>query len=332
MSVFLDKIKALLGLDTLAPQDTNVTDELKGAGVAFGSMIQAVGKSVADTQAKMDETSGRIASAMASTKVDVVRAVVTTYNDDGTINDVDVNIGQTSALALALPPALAYSKVRIEGKFFASEFSQAGESNVNVTVSNAKVNVGLSPFSFAGSNASGSVTNTSRSTETGSSSDTAVGMMSMTAQVLPKTVQRIPDAPLVFRGPRISAVESGGALGPLEIGTGEARQFIRLQAFDLVYDKAGAAGGARTPIANKLLAIDCGDLEWFIPADPIPAGATTVAGMARTGGSGQSPATDTAGRLRIVAMRVVKDNTAPAENFTLSASIGVVRQQLPFRL
>ena len=332
MSVLTNLVRAILGLrDGPTPQEANVTDELKGAGVAFGAMIEAVGKSVAETQAKMDETSGKIASAMATTKVDVVRAVVTTYNDDGTISSVDVKVGETSALALALPPALVYAKVRLEGKFFASEFSQAGESNVSVNISSAKFNVshGLGAF---GNSASASTVGTSANTQTASTSDSAVGMMSMTALVLPKTVQRIPDAPLVFVGPRITIVENGNALAPLETGTAEAKQFIRLQKFELTYDKAGSGGGARTAIAGKQLAIDMGDLEWFIPASPLPAGATIITALAKTGTTGQSPTTDSTGKIEIMAFRTVKDNTQPAENFVLSASIGLVRQQLPFRL
>lgn len=334
MSTFLNSIRtALFGapINQLTTQTADVTDELKGAGIAFGTLIEAVGRSVATTQAEMDATSGKIASQMAKTKIDVVRAVVTRYGDDGNILNVTVNTGETSALSLALPPALAYSRVRLEGQFFAQEFSQASQSVVNVNISNVGFNARGGRGGF-GAGFDASTTNVTANTTEGSTSDLAVGRMVMTAQVRPKTVRRIPDPPLVLRGPRITLTQLGSAVPQLSIGTIDAQQFVRVAQFDVLLDKPGPLATDPRVGLGKPLAIDAGALEWLVPKASLPT-VTSTTTLQDLANPSQTATTDSnSGQMRILVYRTVSDVAAPAENFVLTVSLGLIRQQLGYRL
>ena len=55
----------LPSLATVLAADANVSDELRGAGIAFGTLVERTGAAVAATQLQLDTSSAATASALA---------------------------------------------------------------------------------------------------------------------------------------------------------------------------------------------------------------------------------------------------------------------------
>src|ERR1043165_1315660 len=110
MGALLESVRArLFGRPSL--QSTDVGGEVRAAGTAFAALIEGVGKAVADTQRTLDATAGHIATEMAKTEVEIVQALVSEYGNNGELLTVSVVPGKTSALAVAVPPALSFRRV-----------------------------------------------------------------------------------------------------------------------------------------------------------------------------------------------------------------------------
>ena len=117
MGILLENLRnRLFGQPVL--QATGVTDEVRAAGTAFATLIEGVGKAVALTQKELDQTAGHIITDMANTEIDTVQATVSEYDDDGKLTGVKVITGTTSALSIAVPPALSFKRVHLEGSSF----------------------------------------------------------------------------------------------------------------------------------------------------------------------------------------------------------------------
>ena len=78
----------LPSLATVLAEDANVADELRGAGIAFGTLVERTGAAVAATQLELDTSSAATASALASTLVNVIAVRERVFRDDGTLDHV----------------------------------------------------------------------------------------------------------------------------------------------------------------------------------------------------------------------------------------------------
>jgi hypothetical protein len=308
MGSLLDNVrKSLFGEPVLQP--TNVTSELAGAGESFAVLIESVGTAVAKTQAELDATSGNIASKMAQTKVDTVQAVVTEYGDDGNILDVNVVTGETTALALTVPAALAFEQLRFEGAFFATEFSAAQHSNVNINLISA--NVSGRGF-FRGVSATGSVVNANTDVQTEQTVDTSVGTMSMTMVVRNKPITGLQKPPLRLKGPRLTLTVFKN-LPPATINLPPTTPdslpalYRRAAVVQVELQKTDLSGG----LADKTIAIDCAGLDCDITDN---AGAPVATG----------PKTDSGGVFFITVSRTVTSPTDAKQNFVLRGSLNLI--------
>lgn len=262
MGALLERVRSRLFGQPELPE-TEVSDELRGAGTAFASLIEGVGKAVADTQRELDATAGHIATEMAKTKVHTVQAVVSNYGNAGNLKSVKVVSGETSALSIAVPPALSFRRVHLEGSFVATEFAATSTANVNVNL--VGVAVSSRGFGLRGPSISASVVNANTDTQTEQSTDSSVGTMSMTAQILPKPVTALPKPPLVFKGPKLTLSVSG--LPSVEnlhlVPTDPATEPPFLERRSTVV-KVELTDSSSTPIKGKTIAMDCGTLDWGV--------------------------------------------------------------------
>jgi hypothetical protein len=311
MGSLLDNVRRNLFGDP-APPPTNVAPGLAAAGTAFATLIEGVGKAVAKTQAELDATSGHIATEMAKTKIDTVQAVVTEYDDDGSILEVRVVPGKTSALSIAVPPALSFKRVHLEGSFVATEFSAAQHSNVNVNL--VSTNVGFRGF-FRGFGASGSVTNVNTDIQTEQTQDTSIGAMSMTALIRPKPVTALKKPPLVLRGPKLALSVSGTPsvtnLHPVPTDPATQPPFLERRSTVVKVELKNASGTVINP--GKTIAIDCGALDWGMTNEDGTADVAT------------GPVTDNStGLFHIKVSRTATSETEPKKDFVVRGSLNLV--------
>jgi hypothetical protein len=321
MGALLDSVRTrLFGQPAL--QETGVTDELRGAGTAFAALIEGVGKAVADTQRELDATAGHIATDMAKTEVDTVQAVVSNYDDNGNLTNVEVVPGKTSALSIAVPPALSFKRVHLEGSFVASEFSATSTSNVNVNLVGASV--GSQGFGLRGPSIGASVVNMNTNTETEQTQDMSVATMSMTAQILPKPVKALPKPPLIFKGPTL-AVTINTRPAPVVIHGIPAPPpatdppYLEMRSMGIQIQLKDVNGAVNTTTQDKTIAIDCGALDW---------GVTNAAGADVLTG----PKTDAAGQFFIMVSRAAASSTDPKIDYVIRASLNLVNATLNISL
>lgn len=317
MGSLLDNVrKSLFGEPVLQP--TNVNSRIAAAGTAFAALIEGVGKAVATTQTELDATSGNIATQMAQTQVDTVQAIVTDYDDSGNITDVSVITGKTSALGIAVPPALSFKRVHVEGSFVATQFSAAEHSNVNVNL----ISAGVSGKTFGGLSVSGSVVNSNTDVQTAQTQDSSVGSMSMTALIRPKPVTALPTPPLVLKGPKLTLSVAQGpssALVPAQNTTDPNASpapplYRRSAVVQVQLLKADS-----TANDSKTVAVDCAGLD---------ATFTDVNGVAVPTG----PITNASGIFFVTVSRTVASQTDATVNYALRASLGLVNSTLALSL
>lgn len=322
MGALLDKVRTrLFGQPEL--QQTGVADELRGAGTAFAALIEGVGKAVADTQRELDTTAGHIASDMASLEVDIVQAVVSNYDDNGNLTNVEVVPGKTSALSIAVPPALSFKQVHLEGSFVASEFSATSTSNVNINLVGASV--GSQGAGLRGPSIGASMVNLNTNTQSEQTQDVSVATMSMTAQILPKPVTALPKPPLVFKGPSLalSIVQSlpVSVLNPIpNPPPATDPPYLELRQTVIKCQLANSTANAST--ANKTIAIDGGGLDWIVttntgaPVTPVTTG----------------PNTDTGGIFYLTVSRTAASSTEAKRDYVIRGSLNLVNATLSVSL
>jgi len=317
MGSLLDNVrKSLFGEPVLQPTDVN--SRIAAAGTAFAALIEGVGKAVATTQAELDATSGHIATQMAQTQVDTVQAVITDYDDQGKITDVSVITGKTSALDIAVPPALSFKRVHVEGSFVATQFSAAAHSNVNVNL----ISAGVSGKTFGGISAGGSVVNANTDVQTAQTQDSSVGSMSMTAVILRKPVTALPKPPLVLKGPKLALTLVGQT--PLLVtinpppapNSNDPPALYRRSA--VIQVQLLKADSSVNP--NQTIAIDCAGLDSAL---------TDITGLipATTG-----PTTNASGIFYVTVSSTVTSPTDAKVNYALRASLNLVNATLALSL
>ncbi|HEY0372135.1 MAG TPA: hypothetical protein VGD79_09035 [Thermoanaerobaculia bacterium] len=317
MGALLDRVRTrLFGTPDLQP--TDVTDELRGAGTAFSTLIEGVGKAVALTTQELDQTAGHIATEMAKLRVNTVQAVVSSYGDDGNLQNVSVISGETSALSLATPPMLRIENVHIEARFTASEMSTTSTSNVNVNL--VGVSVGSRGFGMRGPSASASVANLNTNLQAQQTEDSSVGEMSMTATIRPKPVRALAKPPLILKGPTLAmTVEKFLPVVATVPQQPNDPPFLERRGVVIKVQLKSVSGGVvPAPQQGSMpsVAIDCGTLDWEV---------TDAAGTSASGG----PVPDaTTGIFYVTVTRTVTTAGDAKRDFVLRAAWNLVHATL----
>ncbi|MFN0069691.1 MAG: hypothetical protein ACKVYV_18900 [Limisphaerales bacterium] len=318
MGKLLEKVRArLFGASDV--QATGVSDELRGAGTAFATLIEGVGKAVAATQRELDETTGHIATAMAKTEVDTVQATISRYDDvNGNLTGIKVITGKTSALSIAVPPALSFKRVHLEGSFVAMEFAATSTSNVNVNLAGVAVSSGSGRSRRPSGSAS--VVNANTNVQTEQTQDLSVATMSMTAEIRPKPVTALKKPPLIFVGPSLKLSVFNplpiGIINPLPVNPSDPPYLERRSA---VLQVELTKVGSSIPNPSRTIAIDCGALDWVV---------TNNAGTS----VGTGPITDGAGTFYITVSRTATSPTEPKKDYVVRGSLNLVNATLSVSL
>lgn len=323
MGKLLDNVRLkLFGSPVLG--NTNINLAMAGAGTSFATLIEGVGTAVAKTQAELDATSGVIATEMANTEIDTVQAVVTNYSDSGNILSVNVVTGTTSALAIAVPPALSFQRVHLEGNFVATAFSAAEHSNVNIDLMGANLSLNKRKLSVGAS-----IGNSNIDSQVDVTQDSSVASMSMTAAIRPKPVTALSPPPLVFSGPTLAltvlipltiSTLVPAPLSPTDPPAVDQRSMVILVKLT----------NSSTPsLANgKVIAIDCGGLSMEVTDSN---GAPITGGpAAQVTGAVTSPSSmDGVFFLKVSRQAAPTD---PAKEFILRGSLNLINAALTISL
>ena len=285
----------LPSLATVLAEDANVSDELRGAGIAFGTLVERTGAAVAATQLQLDTSSAATASALASTLVNVIAVRERVFRDDGTLDHVTNHVRPLPLISFIDPVFYQWTSVRLQGEFFAREFAATSESSSNTSSSsNALFGSGVSMFLGPGL-LNVSRTSTSRTAEAEVSTDVSLGRIRASALLEPRDDVGIPKPNQVIRGPRLALIQ-GEIADEMDGGTLAGRTMSMLLQFTR---RDGSA------IVGKALSIETSGVPW------------------RHLGAG---VTDAAGQIQIELRRDFLDedaDTTPA-NFIITARIGLV--------
>jgi hypothetical protein len=285
----------LPSLATVLAEDANVSDELRGAGIAFGTLVERTGAAVAATQLQLDTSSAATASALASTLVNVIAVRERVFRDDGTLDHVTNHVRPLPLISFIDPVFYQWTSVRLQGEFFAREFAASSESSSNTSSSsNALFGSGVSMFLGPGL-LNVSRTSTSRTAEAEVSTDVSLGRIRASALLEPRDDVGIPKPNQVIRGPRLALIQ-GEIADEMDGGTLAGRTMSMLLQFTR---RDGSA------IVGKALSIETSGVPW------------------RHLGAG---VTDAAGQIQSELRRDFLDedaDTTPA-NFIITARIGLV--------
>lgn len=240
--------------------EADVTGELRGAGLAFGEFVGAVGNAVATTQRALNDTSATSATALATTKVDVIAVEEKIFDDLGGLTDVQTHTRKLPLVNFIDPVFYEWSNVRLQGTFFAREFTTdaSATSSSSSSSSGSAGPTGGGFFSFLMGPPRFNVNRTSSQFSTGSSStstDTSVGTLRMNALLRPRRDVSVPKPNQAIQGPRLSIIEG-------EIIDIAGPPAARTCSVLLEYRRRDG-----TPIAGKALSIDTHGVPWQF-ADP----------------------------------------------------------------
>lgn len=283
----------------LAVQETDISDELGQSGAALGTLIQKTGLSVADTQNRLNTSSADSASALAQTVVDVIAVEEKVYDDSGNLDSINTHTRKLPLINFIDPAFYQWSKVRVQGQYYAREFASAQSSGTY----SIKQKSGSGHSGFLVLLGGGYNTGTTKATGTernrSSTADTAVGRMRMNVLLEPRDDVTVPKPRQVVQGPRISMIHG-------EIADEKTDSVItgRTMSVLIQYNKRDG-----TPIEGKSISIETNGVPW------------SYAGDEQTNDQGQ---------LEIVLRRDFPDpetDTSP-KDFILSARIGLVQNSI----
>ena len=65
----------------------DLSGAMQSAGMSFGRLVAFTGQAVADTQMRLNETGAAMATALATTQVDVIAAQESIYDDSGLLHE-----------------------------------------------------------------------------------------------------------------------------------------------------------------------------------------------------------------------------------------------------
>jgi hypothetical protein len=245
----------LLGgvLGTLPASD--VSDEGKAAGLAFGELIRKTGEAVAETQKLLNHTSAESATALANTMVEVVAVEEKTYDALGNLSTSKAHTMELPLVNFIDPTFYRWSQVRLQGEFVAREFSGQSDTGTDTASSSSNVGIklgGLFGFGYASGSGSYSSANTSTDTKTTDTEDYSYGRIRAAAQLNPRPDVVVPRPNQVIQGPRLSVL-------PADIHDIPTDGKITGRVINVLFSYNRASG---EPIQGKTLAIDAQGLAW----------------------------------------------------------------------
>lgn len=238
--------------------DTNVSDEMARAGLAFGDLVERTGMAVAETQNRLTQTSANTAKALATTLVDVVAVQEKEYDDQGNVVHVNNFVRKLPLINFIDPVFYEWSGVRLQAQFYAKEFSDGVSAYKNGHTYRSSSRGGVTVLPILGGFASGR-TSTSESNVTTDftgtrSTDVSLGKMRMNALLRPRADVGVPKPTQVIRAPRLTVIEGeiidlrADPAGPITERTMSLLfQFNRLDG---------------TPIIGKNISIDSDGASW----------------------------------------------------------------------
>ena len=184
----------------------DVSGELKTAGMSFGKLVEFTGQAVADTQMKLNETGAAMASALATTQVDVIAVQESVYDDNGNLDQSKTFTRKLPLINFIDPVFYEWTAVRLQGQFYAREFVSSNESSMHVHSSSESFgNAGLGIiFGLGYYSTSWSDTKTQGDVDT--SSDASFGHVRASALLQPKRDIGVPAPRQVMRGPSLSVL------------------------------------------------------------------------------------------------------------------------------
>lgn len=293
---------------TALAADANVTDEVTTSGVAFGTLIKATGNAVASTQSALNDTSAASATALATTLVDVIAIQERVFDDQGNVVDARSHVLKLPLITFIDPVFYQWSRVRLQGYFYANEFaSQTNISTDSTVVSGSAGGGGFLGFVFGSGRFSLSTTRTDVEFE--ASNDTSFGLMRMNALLEPRRDVSIPKPTQVIQGPSLSIIQ-GEIVNDPPTGTPTTRTMSLL----IEYRRRDG-----TPIQGKTMSIETNGVAWTFDVDP-----------AETDADGQLPLTLTRTFVQSEEEGAEPVDTSALE-FVVSARIGLVQNSTTVR-
>lgn len=248
----------------------DVSNELAGAGMSFGKLVEFTGQAVADTQLKLNVTGAAMASTLATTPVDVIAAQESIYGDDGNLIDVKTHTHKLPLINFIDPVFYEWTAVRLQGQFYAREIKTKSSSSVTTSSGSsgsagagAFIGMLLGPTGGSG----GSSRTTTVTSDADASSDVSLGHVRASALLQPRRDIGVPAPRQVVRGPSINVV-AGSITDVSDSGKIVARTMsalLELRKHD------------GTPIANKAISIETDGVSW----------AFSTPGVDRTDANGQ---------------------------------------------
>lgn len=233
--------------------DSNITNELNNAGMAFGDLVQGVGNAVAETTRRLTETGAETTSTLATTLVDVIAAQETIYTDDGAIQENKIYTSKLPLINFVDPVMYEWSRVRLQGIFYAREFAAGSKRNEYTHSSSDTSSQGGLLLVLGGGattfDAQGQVTDATQTATT----DVSVGFIRMNAQLNPKTDIGVPKPRQSVQGPSLAVLQ--GAI--TDIAAAGANPPARTMSLLIEFRRLDG-----TPIPNKAISIETNGVAW----------------------------------------------------------------------
>lgn len=278
-------------------ENAAVGDELGRSGLAFGSLVERTGQAIAETQNKLNATAATTASALATTLVDVIALQEKVYDDQGTLIEIKNHTSQLPLINFIDPVVYQWSRVRLQGLYFASEFASASERQTSSQVSTeGSGQAGFAIILGAGYNYNSNSQSATQSTQN-TTSDIAVGQIRMNALLEPRKDIGVPKPVQVIQGPYLSII--AGEIQPVMEG---GHLVARTMSVLIEYHRRDG-----TVIPSKTISVETDGVPWtYVTAN------------------GQ---TDSNGRVEITLRRDFLDedaDTSPQDTI-VSARIGMIQ-------
>jgi hypothetical protein len=211
----------------------DVTDAVRKAGMSFAKLIETTGLAVAESSRHLNEVGAASTSALATTLVDVIAVQVNAYDDNGNLTADSRTITSKLPLINFIDPVFyEWSRVRLQGRFQATEFVASTEGTVSVeTQTGSSANVGL----FMGLLGSGGRTSSRRGFSSGFDVDTvresSFGNIRASAMLKPKTDIGVPKPRQLIDAPSLGILVGANLPDEVVGETTTVRKAVTIIAF-----------------------------------------------------------------------------------------------------
>jgi hypothetical protein len=238
--------------------ESDITNELGGGGVAFGDFTKSVGMAVAAAQAALDKTLVETAKALSETEINTVAVFEQKINDDtGEMEKGEVHIQKLPLTNYLMPTAYQWSRVFLEADMSVQEFNSRTGFQIQQSHFNADARVsgsyGFTGFGVKGSAGMNYGTN-STGTDLAYGQDTAAGRLHMEATLEPRGDVELPRPFVLQKGPRMQ-LQVGSKeeiLGP-KVGDAPAPVIGQKVKITAVLQKTdGSAMSANKPLSLNI--------------------------------------------------------------------------------